>query len=272
MKLKATLYALALSLVYTNVHAQEGVNFRDLTFDEATALAKKENKIVFVDVRGLNAPAAVEKVEKEILSIDTISKFLNDNCVSIRVFMGTDEGKKFAPKLAMLMYPVYVFHDSKGDQLDFINAAAILKDPATLMAKARASLAEAKVKRENLRAIHFASENWSDALARAKKENKLIFLDSYTQWCRPCILMAKNVFTLDKVADFYNNNFINVSMDMEKGDGPAVGKKYKIGAYPTFLYIDGSGKVVHKSSGYQEAEEFIKAGEKAVEKKAKAGK
>ena len=90
---------------------------------------------------------------------------------------------------------------------------------------------------EPSRTIPFNSDNWKGLLAKAKKENKLIFLDAYTEWCRPCIMMAKNVFTQDKVADFYNEHFVNVSMDMEKGEGPLIGKKYKISAYPAFLFI-----------------------------------
>lgn len=248
------------------VYAQKTVHFRDMSFEEAVAEAKKSNKIVFVDVHGMKLPPMNEKVEKEIFTLDSIADFFNQHCISIHVNMNTDEGKKFAPKLAMLMYPVYVFHDGNGDQLDFTNAGMVLKDPATLMAKARTSLAEAKLKSENSRSISFDSDNWEALLAKAKKENKLIFLDAHTEWCRPCMMMEKNIFTLNKVADFYNQHFINVSMDMEKGEGPAIGKKYKIAAYPTFLFIDGNGKVVHKNDGYQEAEPFIKAAETALSK------
>jgi len=249
-----------------SVFAQETVHFRDMSFEEAAAEAKRSNKIVFVDVHGMKLPPMNERVEKEIFTVDSIADFFNQHCISIHVNMNTEEGKKFAPRLAMLMYPVYVFHDGDGDQLDFTNAGSVLKDPATLMAKARTSLAEAKLKSENSRSISFNSDNWKALLAKAKKENKLIFLDAYTEWCRPCIMMAKNIFTLNKVADFYNQHFINVSMDMEKGEGPAIGKKYKIGAYPTFLFIDGNGRVVHENDGYQEAEPFIKAGETALSK------
>jgi thiol-disulfide isomerase/thioredoxin len=254
------------------VFAQKAVHFQDMSFEEAVVQAKKSNKIVFVDVQGMKRPPMNERVEKELFTVDSIADFFNQHCISIHVNMNTDEGKKFAPRLAMLMYPVYVFHDGDGNQLDFTNAGSVLKDPAILMMKARTSLAEAKLKSENSRSISFDADNWKALLAKAKKENKLIFLDAYTEWCRPCIMMAKNIFTLNKVADFYNQHFINVSMDMEKGEGPAIGKKYKIGAYPTFLFIDGNGKVVHKNDGYQEAEPFIKAGETALSKMKKKSK
>jgi thioredoxin-related protein len=55
-------------------------------------------------------------------------------------------------------------------------------------------------------------------------------------------------------------------MDMEKGEGPVIGKRYKIAAYPAFLFINGDGKVVHTNGGYQEAAEFIAGGEAALAK------
>lgn len=263
-KWKLTAVLIAFLSGSLNLYAQQHIKFQDITFDQALAEAAKTNKIIFIDVKGMNASPMNEKVEDEIFTIDSIAGFFNDHCVSIHLNMNSEEGKKFTPRLAMLMYPVYVFHDKTGDQLSFISAGQILKDTSSLMETARASLATAKLKSENTKHIAFEKSNWQAALNKAKKENKLIFLDAYTAWCRPCIQMAKDVFTLDNVADFYNQHFINVSMDMEKGDGPPLIKKYKIRAYPDFLFIDGDGNIVHRDGGYQEAKEFLNVGKDAV--------
>ena len=60
------------------------------------------------------------------------------------------------------------------------------------------------------RSIVFREGNWEKILKQAKKEKKLIFVDCYTSWCGPCKMLAKNVFTQDKVADFYNTEFVCV--------------------------------------------------------------
>lgn len=269
-QLTATLSVILIALFgnSTDLFAQHSsVKFQDLTFEQAMAKAEKDNKLIFVDVTRPGNNPSTEKVEKEIFTIDSVADFFNKHCIAIRVDMTTEEGKKFAPRLAMLMYPVYVFHDKSGAQLSFLNSGMVLKDTSTLMVKARESLAIARQKVENTRQIVFEKGNWQAALDKAKKENKLIFLDAYTSWCRPCIQMAKDVFTLDKVADFYNGNFVNVTMDMEKGDGPAVNKKYQITAYPAFVFIDGDGNLVHRDGGFQEAKEFINVGKAAVKAK-----
>jgi thiol:disulfide interchange protein len=59
--------------------------------------------------------------------------------------------------------------------------------------------------------------SFSEALAQAEKQDKLIFLDCYTTWCGPCKWMAAKVFTQEEVAKNFNKNFICVAFDMEKG-------------------------------------------------------
>lgn len=105
--------------------------------------------------------------------------------------------------------------------------------------------------------IKFEDSDFKTILAKAKKENKLIFLDAYTTWCGPCKLMAKNVFTLKSVGDHYNANFVNAKIDMEKGEGIDIAKKYNVKVYPTYLFIDGDGKLVHRTVGYVPEKEFI---------------
>jgi thiol-disulfide isomerase/thioredoxin len=114
------------------------------------------------------------------------------------------------------------------------------------------------------REITFKEADWKTQLATAKKENKIIFFDAYTSWCGPCKMMAKDVFTKDNVADLFNQTFLNVKYDMEKGEGPALKDKYEVSAYPTYLFINGDGEVVHKIVGGMSAPEFIEEASKAL--------
>lgn len=56
------------------------------------------------------------------------------------------------------------------------------------------------------RSISFEqTKEWKKIVKKAKKEKKLIFVDCYTSWCGPCKMLAKDVFTRDTVADFFNS-------------------------------------------------------------------
>ncbi|MBT2620581.1 thioredoxin fold domain-containing protein [Chryseobacterium sp. ISL-6] len=111
--------------------------------------------------------------------------------------------------------------------------------------------------------VKFENNKFSEILAKAKKENKLIFLDTYTSWCAPCKLMGKKVFPLQSVSEYYNSNFIDAQFDMEKGEGLAIAKKYKVSSYPTYLFINGDGEEVHRGKGFMEENEFIQLGKNA---------
>ncbi|MCE3225762.1 MAG: thiol:disulfide interchange protein [Bacteroidetes bacterium] len=107
------------------------------------------------------------------------------------------------------------------------------------------------------RQITFETGNWASVLQKAKKENKLIFIDAYTTWCGPCKHMAKHVFTKDSVADYFNSKFVNYKMDMEKGEGIEFAKKYQVNCYPNLLFIDGNENLVHRGAGSMGTQDFI---------------
>ena len=112
--------------------------------------------------------------------------------------------------------------------------------------------------------IKFGKHSFVQTLEQAKKENKLIFLDAFASWCGPCKLLDKNVFPKKEVGDYFNANFLNLHIDMEKGEGIEIAKKYGIYSYPTLLFIDGDGKVVYKAAGYMSPQELISIAKEAV--------
>jgi thiol-disulfide isomerase/thioredoxin len=118
--------------------------------------------------------------------------------------------------------------------------------------------------------------SWEEVLTRAKKENKPIFLDAYTTWCGPCIMMAKKVFPLPEVGAFYNANYINVKvqLDTTSRDSDKVKKWYKdahylmttygINAFPTYIFFSPDGEALHREIGASDAEKFIAKGRNAL--------
>ncbi len=115
--------------------------------------------------------------------------------------------------------------------------------------------------------IDFFKGTWDEALAKAKKENKMVFLDAYASWCGPCQKMKKNVFTDTVVAAFFNDNFVNVAADMEKGEGVMIADKFGIDSYPTLIIVNGDGMQLARESGYQDPEELIDLAKTVLETK-----
>jgi len=114
--------------------------------------------------------------------------------------------------------------------------------------------------------IEFEHTPWKEAMSKAKEEGKAMFVDSYATWCGPCKRMSKNVFTKDEVGQFFNENFINLKLDMEKEDGVTFGHKYPVSAYPTLYFLAGDGEVIHKEKGGKNVEMLIQMGELVLRK------
>lgn len=132
----------------------------------------------------------------------------------------------------------------------------------TLMLSINASASD-KSSKANDDGIQFETASWESILAKAKTENKPIFLDLSTPWCGYCKRMKANVFTDAKVGQYYNANFINVSLNAEAGDGIALAKKYGVKGYPTFVYINPDGSISQQESGYKKSEKFLELGKSA---------
>ncbi|MPS65589.1 MAG: disulfide isomerase [Chryseobacterium sp.] len=105
--------------------------------------------------------------------------------------------------------------------------------------------------------IQFQELPFKDLVVKAKKEKKLVFIDAYASWCGPCKMMEKNVFVTKSVGDFFNKNFVNARIDMEKGEGREVAAKFGVRSYPTYLFLNGDGELVSQNYGYMEESMFL---------------
>jgi len=85
--------------------------------------------------------------------------------------------------------------------------------------------------------------------AKAKAENKAIFVDVFAVWCSPCSYMSKTVFTKNTVGHFFNSNFISVKIDAETEAGRMFASEYPIEAYPTVMFFDNNSQLLEKNKG-----------------------
>jgi len=127
--------------------------------------------------------------------------------------------------------------------------------------------------------IHFEHGlTWEEVKAKAKAENKLIFIDCFATWCGPCKMMSNNVFPQETAGDFFNKNFISVKLQFDKtakdneevkawhSVADDIEKQYEIKAFPTFLFFNGDGEAVHRIVGASStADEFVALAKDAID-------
>ncbi|ATP55274.1 hypothetical protein CPT03_01740 [Pedobacter ginsengisoli] len=118
--------------------------------------------------------------------------------------------------------------------------------------------------------------NWDQIQAKAKEQNKYIFVDAYTTWCGPCKAMSAEIFPKKEVGDFINDKFISVKIQMDKtksddefikswyADAKSLDQQYNITAYPTILFFSPEGNLAGRSVGYKNANKLIAEVKKAI--------
>lgn len=114
--------------------------------------------------------------------------------------------------------------------------------------------------------INFIEGSWPDAVKQARAQHKYIFMDMYATWCGPCNLMKATTFRNKKAAAFFNQHFINLELDIERGLGPEMAFRLGVQSIPTLIIFDEDGKPLSGIVGYAGAGKLIKFGQNALNK------
>lgn len=104
--------------------------------------------------------------------------------------------------------------------------------------------------KQSPQSIQFRKGTWSQILLQAGQQHKLIFVDVQTSWCLPCKRMNREAFTQASITQRVNQACIAYQIDAEKGQGQLIAYRYKVTAYPTLLFINSTGTLLHRIVGY----------------------
>jgi thioredoxin-related protein len=114
-----------------------------------------------------------------------------------------------------------------------------------------------------------ASLSWQQIKAKARADDKYIFVECHTTWCSYCKEMNLEVFSDSSVAKILGENFISVKVQCDTSnedpkrirdwyvDAHDIESQYEVGTFPTFLFLAPDGSIVHKGVGFKSAQDFI---------------
>lgn len=132
--------------------------------------------------------------------------------------------------------------DDKGVACMFEDFTVLVEGAA----KERAGAAAAAPQDEGLEG--FLLNDPAGALAQAKKEHKLLFIDFFGRWCPPCRVMEDTVLTQ---AAFLGatQDMVRVSLDCDRPAGREWKALFKPGGYPTYLIADADLNEIGRWTG-----------------------
>ncbi|HVT04589.1 MAG TPA: thioredoxin family protein [Thermoanaerobaculia bacterium] len=96
------------------------------------------------------------------------------------------------------------------------------------------------------------------ARREAKKNDQLILVDMFAEWCGWCHRMEKEVFTSAKFQST-SRNLVLLRLDTEDGkEGSTMARELEVNQLPTFLLLTSDLTVAGVINGYSPPDEFVK--------------
>jgi len=95
----------------------------------------------------------------------------------------------------------------------------------------------------------------SAALERAGREDKIVMMDFYTDWCRWCDKLDRTTLADARVRQALAA-VVPVKLNAES-EGRGEAERYRVDGYPTLVFVDAKGREVGRIPGYLPPAEFL---------------
>ena len=109
---------------------------------------------------------------------------------------------------------------------------------------------------------------FDDGLAKARTENKPIFVEFYAEWCIFCKKFQKETIEDQKVAKMLAEKFVYVRLNAESLESRVryrgkslsnveLAQAFGINSYPSLVFLDSKGKPITMLSGFLPPHQFM---------------
>lgn len=112
--------------------------------------------------------------------------------------------------------------------------------------------------------LDFFVGTWNQACEIAEARQKPLFVYVYVNYERESNQMNNEVFTQSKIASFYEQNFINLKVNLHSQQGAFLRQKYQLRDFPSLLFFDQKRKLIVQDSGLKSVNEFLRIGKYAL--------
>lgn len=106
--------------------------------------------------------------------------------------------------------------------------------------------------------VKFFEGSFKEALARAKEQQKLVCLFTYTEPCERCDIQRVHCFSNRDVAEMLEKDFIPLQRNLRRGEGVLFAMKYRTDRHAESLVFDSDGRLLIRFTGPWGAEGFLR--------------
>lgn len=110
--------------------------------------------------------------------------------------------------------------------------------------------------------VAFHGLGLNEALAEAKRTDKVVMVDFYADWCVPCHKLDKMTWRHPEVVEWLKANTVAIKVDAEVNFSQK--QRYDVHAFPTMVFVRPDGTKIDMHVGYLDPVDFIDMGNKTL--------
>lgn len=91
---------------------------------------------------------------------------------------------------------------------------------------------------------------------KAALDGKKVFIKFGARWCLPCKMMEANVFPDAEISRLLADNYLTLTVDVDKIDGINLRQAFNVEAIPSFIILDNNQNLIGKYEGAKRIDEL----------------
>ncbi len=110
-------------------------------------------------------------------------------------------------------------------------------------------------------------KSWNAGLSAAQASNRPVIVDVYTDWCRWCRQMDRDVYGRPDVQQYLGTHFVTVKLNAESSESVtyrgrtlsarSLASSFDVSGYPTTIFLASNGDHLVNVPGYVDADRFL---------------
>lgn len=97
--------------------------------------------------------------------------------------------------------------------------------------------------------VEFFEGSFPSVRQSAEANNRPFFAYFTASWCMPCRNMDQSTWLDPNLAEYIDNNYYGIKVDVDDFDGYAYKEQYKVKAYPTIILFEPDGTFMKRLEG-----------------------
>lgn len=106
--------------------------------------------------------------------------------------------------------------------------------------------------------VRFETGSTDSLHQKAPQTGKPVLIDLYADWCQPCRMMEREVFSNREVGEFINDRFVAARYNVDRATGRKLMDRYGSGSIPLLLIFSPQGELLGRITGASSAEALLR--------------